>query len=229
MSNLTPAQEAPRQSFAGWLVEFFEALRLREKAEAEVVDGQSRLVRHLATGREFVRPDTFGAVCQLAYWNEKAFPNATEAARALGFRRPEELQALAGQDLAGLCFWCDSPLFYRSRTARARRDVTDAWWFGERLKCRACKEAEEAEERRETVKSLRSMPYADYLQTDHWFSVRRAALDRADHACLLCSAPGRLQVHHRTYDRRGCEAPSDLVVLCADCHQVFHDYRTLEG
>lgn len=72
------------------------------------------------------------------------------------------------------------------------------------------------------------MPYKEYLRTDHWQGVRRAALERADHKCQTCSASKNLHVHHRTYDRRGYEEPGDVTVLCADCHKTFHQHRRLE-
>jgi hypothetical protein len=67
------------------------------------------------------------------------------------------------------------------------------------------------------------MPYADYLQTPHWQEVREAALKAADYRCQVCYSPEKVHVHHRTYDRRGHELPSDVTVLCADCHGRFHD------
>ncbi|MBA7673369.1 hypothetical protein ES703_81565 [subsurface metagenome] len=70
---------------------------------------------------------------------------------------------------------------------------------------------------------LRTMPYAEYLNTAHWQSVRAEALRRAAGRCQLCNAQSDLHVHHRTYDRRGYEWPADLTVLCADCHAKFHD------
>lgn len=72
---------------------------------------------------------------------------------------------------------------------------------------------------------LSGMPYAAYLQSAEWQEKRHAALDRADHRCQLCNRSTRLHVHHRTYERRGHELPGDLIVLCADCHKLFHDNR----
>lgn len=69
---------------------------------------------------------------------------------------------------------------------------------------------------------LANMPYAEYLKTDHWQVVRGAALERAGHACQLCNATDDLHVHHRTYERRGQELPSDVIVLCKRCHEQFH-------
>lgn len=77
------------------------------------------------------------------------------------------------------------------------------------------------------VLDLRTMPYDEYLQTMHWRHIRRLKLDEAGHRCEVCNAQDRLQVHHRTYERRGEEQLSDLTVLCADCHGLFHEHRKL--
>lgn len=69
---------------------------------------------------------------------------------------------------------------------------------------------------------LKHIPYAVYLRTDHWKNTREAALDRAHHRCQVCNATKGLQTHHRTYQRRGAELPEDLIVLCHDCHSIFH-------
>jgi 5-methylcytosine-specific restriction endonuclease McrA len=67
------------------------------------------------------------------------------------------------------------------------------------------------------------LPYAEYLLTPHWQEVREVALKTADNRCQICYSPVNVQVHHRTYDRRGHELPSDVTVLCAACHGRFHD------
>ena len=71
---------------------------------------------------------------------------------------------------------------------------------------------------------LHFMPYADFLTSGYWRYRRQSALDAADRACQLCNSRNKtLHVHHRTYERRGFELPSDLIVLCEDCHGRFHD------
>lgn len=70
---------------------------------------------------------------------------------------------------------------------------------------------------------LATMPYADYLRTEHWQGVRTAALTRAHNRCQLCDAAGVLNVHHRTYARRGREKPQDVIVLCRPCHERHHE------
>lgn len=70
---------------------------------------------------------------------------------------------------------------------------------------------------------LHSMPYDAYLRTDHWLECRERILERAEHRCELCFSPNNLEVHHKTYVRRGCERDNDLIALCDRCHERFHD------
>jgi hypothetical protein len=69
---------------------------------------------------------------------------------------------------------------------------------------------------------VRWMPYDRYLKTFHWMVTRDRALERAGKRCQVCNAGGLLDVHHRTYERRGAELPEDLIVLCRSCHETFH-------
>ncbi len=73
------------------------------------------------------------------------------------------------------------------------------------------------------IQDLRTMPYREYLQTDHWQVLRKRMLKRAGYRCQLCNVEGRLHVHHRTYENRGNESYSDLIVLCPNCHAKHHD------
>lgn len=72
-------------------------------------------------------------------------------------------------------------------------------------------------------RGLPTMPYSEYLKTAHWQDVRQAALGRAVGRCQLCGARDRLNVHHNTYERRGRELASDVIVLCRSCHAKHHD------
>lgn len=72
-------------------------------------------------------------------------------------------------------------------------------------------------------RELMTMPYTEYLQTPEWDVTRKKALKAAGYRCTLCNAGGELHVHHRTYERRGVELLQDLTVLCAKCHQKFHE------
>ena len=66
--------------------------------------------------------------------------------------------------------------------------------------------------------------YATYLASDHWQTLRRAAIDYYGDACVLCATTGDgVEVHHRNYARRGKERLRDLIVLCGRCHAKHHD------
>jgi len=72
------------------------------------------------------------------------------------------------------------------------------------------------------------MKYYLYLKTPEWQTLRRIKLETAGHRCQICySDAGPLEVHHRTYERRGKERLDDLTVLCRRCHQAHHDADTI--
>jgi len=65
--------------------------------------------------------------------------------------------------------------------------------------------------------------YQQYLESPHWKTLRSEAIERAGGTCQLCNSDRQpLHVHHRTYERIGCEDPGDLIVLCAEHHKQFH-------
>ena len=68
--------------------------------------------------------------------------------------------------------------------------------------------------------SERAAAYREYLNSEHWRTIRRLVLERDGYACVLCGASGgQLEVHHRTYERGWYnERLEDLVVLCIPCH-----------
>lgn len=77
--------------------------------------------------------------------------------------------------------------------------------------------------KQERLKQLRSIPYAEYLKTPEWRHRRGRAIKQAHKQCAVCLSGKELNVHHRNYERIGCEKDNDLVVLCRECHSKFHD------
>jgi len=64
--------------------------------------------------------------------------------------------------------------------------------------------------------------YQEDLASDHWQTVRKAAIKKAGVRCMLCNTDSeQLHVHHRTYERLGDEQPEDVIVLCATHHEQF--------
>lgn len=80
---------------------------------------------------------------------------------------------------------------------------------------------------KERIAELQAMPYSEYLQTPEWAKKRIKALRFAQFRCQLCNSKENLNVHHRTYERIGCELLGDLITLCQECHVVFHQNREL--
>lgn len=73
-----------------------------------------------------------------------------------------------------------------------------------------------------------TLQYKQYLNSLDWAVQRQRAIDRADNKCQRCGRSGEayiLQVHHLNYDRLGCELPTDLKVVCIDCHEKEDEER----
>lgn len=69
----------------------------------------------------------------------------------------------------------------------------------------------------------KSMPYDQYLLTEHWQHFKNEAVKNARYECQLCNKQHTLlHVHHKTYENRGRETFLDTIVLCSECHAKFH-------
>lgn len=64
--------------------------------------------------------------------------------------------------------------------------------------------------------------YYAYIRSPEWRAKADAAKARAEWRCQLCYSTGPLDAHHRTYERLGNELPSDITVLCSECHKRHH-------
>lgn len=75
----------------------------------------------------------------------------------------------------------------------------------------------------EHIEELRTMPYKDYLKTEHWKLLKAAVLGRYGRHCDKCDKTHiEVHVHHLDYTRKGHEDINDLVCLCSDCHKEIH-------
>ena len=83
------------------------------------------------------------------------------------------------------------------------------------------KEAKERRELRMTVKGHNGT-YYDYLQSYEWSEIRRELFENRGEECELCGYGHSLQIHHLTYARLFNEDPSDLQILCRNCHEKVH-------
>lgn len=67
------------------------------------------------------------------------------------------------------------------------------------------------------------MTYPEYLKSSQWRKLKLQALRYAGYRCQVCNFNGDLNVHHRAYPECfGYEPVNDLVVLCRNCHNLFH-------
>lgn len=108
---------------------------------------------------------------------------------------------------------------------------TALWFAVEEVYLRLLKERKQAlaEADREEIRggavltTIAQMPYKEYLQSPVWKLTRDRIIKERGHICEVCGATDTtVNVHHKTYDRRGYEADTDLIVLCQPCHELFH-------
>lgn len=128
------------------------------------------------------------------------------------------------------CKTCGSniPIKSRSHLMQLRRTAGD----NNVINCELCREAihqansirwsQQHDEYVSRIEELRTMPYHDYLQTEEWKARRIKHLKSAGFGCQVCNGKGLIDIHHRTYERRGNERYTDLIALCRDCHDLFH-------
>lgn len=183
------------------------------------------------------------------YWESNILVGEIIDAYDLDNCTNQGLAKLAGLGLivGKACRCCAGPLTVSSRTEAAEK--LSRLWAGDGDRyaewarpevCSQCSERLKKQSERsfsqrfnteeQRRRRLASMPYGEYIQTPEWQSTRQAALRRARFKCQTCAGGGELHVHHRTYIRRGREYASDLIVLCAGCHSLFHQNgRLAEG
>jgi hypothetical protein len=71
--------------------------------------------------------------------------------------------------------------------------------------------------------------YNDHLNSEEWRELKREIIDERGAECERCGEEGVLYLHHKTYERLGEELPSDLELLCGDCHKIADEERAIVG
>ena len=77
----------------------------------------------------------------------------------------------------------------------------------------------------EIIDYINSLSYKDFLATPYWKAIAQYKKYKSHYKCELCNSNNQLAVHHKTYEHHGSEIwhMEDLIVLCKDCHEKFHD------
>lgn len=86
--------------------------------------------------------------------------------------------------------------------------------------------------KKKTKQKHKFVDYYTYIKSAHWKRFRYYLLKKRGFRCEKCGIVRPawcFHIHHLTYERLGHELQSDLMVLCAGCHQDTHtDFVTEE-
>lgn len=72
------------------------------------------------------------------------------------------------------------------------------------------------------AKKLHKEEYRNYLLSKEWANIRIDLFASRGRKCEACGSSKKLQVHHLHYRNIFKEEPSDLMILCAACHEEEH-------
>lgn len=159
------------------------------------------------------------------YWNYWELKRETIAC-FLGVSKKEITRLVEPANVYLICTKCREK-FALAASNRSEHDQIVSRAKTTALVCEKCSVLSKEEQRERRIRELASMPYAKYLQTPEWADRRARKITEAGSRCQLCNSEKRLEVHHRTYERRGAELDSDLTVLCRKCHEKFHDIHSV--
>ena len=143
------------------------------------------------------------------------------------------------------CEKCGNPIQFTSRThakemIESAQSASPRYAEGYKVLCVSCRKDVFADRnkyyeqvstsQKKRLQELKTMPYQEYLQTPEWQARRKQHLKSVGYRCQICNSSGVIiDIHHRTYERRGQEHYKDLIALCRDCHSTFHKSRKLAG
>jgi len=85
-------------------------------------------------------------------------------------------------------------------------------------------EHEAFEKERQEKTSQWWVDYNAYLNSEHWFRLRRIVLDR-DPWCQVCFKNPSNQVHHlsyQSYKQYGFSFAVECIGVCSSCHDILH-------
>jgi 5-methylcytosine-specific restriction endonuclease McrA len=65
--------------------------------------------------------------------------------------------------------------------------------------------------------------YAEYLKSEEWALRRARVMERAHYRCEGCRERNAIDVHHLSYAHITQEFLFELVALCRECHERWHE------
>jgi hypothetical protein len=209
-----------------------EAIRIAEELRKEALSDLETTILNLGSMVEDDQAIRSRVVWHL-YWRTEKVQQAW-IKKGFGLKE-SDLKAITSQSWVHLtCPTCQRKHAVQVPSKLELSWAQKRWWHDQHATCPECqakKKAQEDAERQaralvqeKRFHELHTMPYYDYLQTPEWNERRTLLLKKARYHCQVCNAHGvRLNVHHKTYERRGYEDEKDLIVLCQDCHAIFHE------
>lgn len=168
-------------------------------------------------------------VASYLYWMYPEIHTKTIAQATIGEPNVHKLlKAISPVTASITCNNCGQEI---TITSRAKLSDTIIW--RKHILCEDCKEKENSEriaaseaydkQKENRFYQLKTMPYNEYLQTPEWQERKKRHLKTAGFSCQVCNGSGdTIDVHHRTYERRGEEYFKDLIALCRGCHELYH-------
>jgi 5-methylcytosine-specific restriction endonuclease McrA len=67
--------------------------------------------------------------------------------------------------------------------------------------------------------------YEKYIHSTQWKLMREWLFHFRGKKCEQCNKTNNLNVHHLTYDHLYHEKPTDLIILCRECHKKAHNLK----
>lgn len=174
----------------------------------------------LGNGLTFLEDGERQALLSHVYWSDPKFAGPVKDAWGWRFAPdPREYRLICrscgNESFAVALSWTELNTQSTCEACRHFQEVERALFWSQR--------ESESKAKLDTIRQLRSMPYPEYLQSAWWQFRREQTLKSDGYRCRLCNSASTLNVHHRTYERRGEEQDSDLITLCRGCHAKFHN------
>lgn len=69
--------------------------------------------------------------------------------------------------------------------------------------------------------------YEHRIRSSDWKKLKAEVIKARGYKCERCGSGYRLDLHHKTYERLGCERPDDVELVCKWCHPAADHERRL--